>query len=448
MEKPYKDLKSIFFSALESVDPYRIIKQMCPVDGELLIIRSLQGSWKWNLSDFERIVVIGAGKATAKMALAVEELLADRLSLGLISVKYGHTEKLSIVRTIEAGHPVPDMKSVQAAREIAQLARSGDEKTLFINLISGGGSSLLCYPAEPITLEEKQETTRQLLSCGANIREINCLRKHLSGVKGGRLAEMLFPSTCITLILSDVVGDRLDTIASGPTVPDASTFHGAWSIILKYGIEKSLPENVVSFIRLGMEGKIKETPKAEDPVFDRVSNILIGTNYSAIVAAKCKAEELGYNTITLSSQITGEAREIARFYVGIARDIRKLKLLAQPPACIIAGGETTVTVRGKGKGGRNQEMALAFISEIESDPDSSGDIYFLSAATDGNDGPTDAAGGFASLDVFRRGEEAGLKAQEYLERNNSYNYLKKTGYLFKTGPTNTNVCDLQILVVE
>jgi hydroxypyruvate reductase len=460
-KSPRGDLTSIFTAALRRVDPYVMIKERVVLDGSLLSVRADKESFEWDLGRYNRIFLIGAGKASAKMALGLEEILNDRISKSVIAVKPGHTENLKYVNMIPAGHPVPDTGSVEAGKAVVDLCREADEKTLIISLVSGGGSALLSVPyaweddegLHSLTLEDKQETTKTLLSCGADIREINCIRKHLSLIKGGRLAALAAPAATVNLILSDVPGDRLDAIASGLFVPDDSTYGEAAGIIEKYGLDRPcpakarLPAAVVKVIRLGAEGKLGETPKRGDSAFDGVKNILTGSNYGALLAAEKKARGLGYNTLVLSSEITGEAREAAKFYMGIARGIRKHDLAVKKPACVIAGGETTVTLRGGGKGGRNQEMALAFLAEIEADPAFSEGISFLAASTDGNDGPTDAAGAFAGTEVLVSGRAAGLSVPAYLAENDSYHYFDRLGYLLKTGATNTNVCDIQIMII-
>lgn len=446
------DLLAVFGAALRRVDPYAMIKERMNLDGSCLSLKTGGEILQWDLDRYSRVEVIGAGKAAAKMALAVEEILAGRISRGIIAVKPGHTERLRRIRMIPAGHPVPDAGSVEAGRLIADICRESGEDTLIISLVSGGGSALLCHPyawkdaegLHSLTLEDKQETTRVLLASGADIKEINCIRKHLSLIKGGRLAALARPAELVNLVLSDVPGDRLDAIASGLFAPDESTYGEAAAVIEKYGISRKIPAAVMEAIRLGAEGVLDETPKPGDPAFERVRNVLIGSNYRALAAAEKKARELGYNTLVLSSEITGEAREAAKFYMGIARGIVKYDLAVKKPACVIAGGETTVTLRGGGKGGRNQEMALAFLAELEAEP--AAGVYFLAASTDGNDGPTGAAGAFADGEILLRGREAGLSIQKYLAGNDSYHYFDKLGFLCKTGPTNTNVCDIQIMI--
>jgi hydroxypyruvate reductase len=336
------------------------------------------------------------------------------------------------------------------------MAKKAGQRDLVFNLISGGGSALTPYPLETeingerlaISLEEKQAVTKALLACGATIDELNCVRKHLSLYKGGRLAAAIHPARGISLILSDVVGDHLDTIASGPTTFDATTFADADRILVKYDLAGQLPPNLTALFQWGREGRLADTPKADEPIFETIQNVLIGTNHGALAAAARKAEALGLHTRVLSSQIVGEAREVAKVICGIAKDARRHGLLGPKPLCLIFGGETTVTIKGDGKGGRNQEMALAFLAEMQQNPESTGGIYFLSAATDGNDGPTDAAGGFAANALLPLARQKNLDIDAYLKNNDAYHFYDRLGHLFKTGPTNTNVCDLQLILIE
>ncbi len=444
--------ETIARAALERVDPEQMIEQALSIEDNHLVVATENERHELDLTNFRRIVVLGAGKATAKMARAVESVLGDRVAEGVISVKYGHTAPLSKVKTIEAGHPVPDENSILAAQETVRIASEADEETLCIVLISGGGSALLTLPysdgEHSLTLSDMQETTNLLLSSGATIQEINTIRKHISAVKGGRLAAHAAPATILSLILSDVVGDNLESIASGLTVPDPDSGADAWATVLRYQLQDRIPPNVVRLLQACKKDPHLDTPKPKDPVFNRVHNVLIGTNAQALEAARVKAEELGYNTLVLSSQVTGEAREIAKFYSAIAVDLVAGAKACALPACVLAGGETTVTIRGTGKGGRNQEMAAAFLAEIARRPKAFEGVTFLSAATDGNDGPTDAAGGFASTEILAAAHAAELSLEETLANNNSYEFLDRAGALFKTGPTNTNVCDLQILLVD
>jgi hydroxypyruvate reductase len=452
---PFESLERIFRAGLLRADPYRMLVDHVHLAGDRLMIEFEGETQSFDLARFHCIYVFGAGKASARMAQAIEVILGERISAGWIAVKYGYTAELKRVRQIEAAHPVPDENSLRTAREIARIARTFDAGTLVINLISGGGSALLDGLLEfedggqsvRLTLDDLQRTTQTLLACGASINEINCIRKHISTVKGGRLVGLLYPATSLNFILSDVIGDRLDVIASGLTVPDDSTFGEARAVIEKYGIAGQIPSAVRRAIELGASGQIAETPKRGDPVFNCTHNLLIGTLYNSLLAAAEEARGLGLNPLVLSAQMTGEARELAKFLLGLARDVNRRGVLAPRPACLIAGGETTVTLRGSGKGGRNQEMALAFLCELKNDPATAAGVYFLSASTDGSDGPTDAAGAFASCDLYSAAIARGLNPEEYLRNNDSYHFFEIMNALLKTGPTGTNVCDLQILLI-
>ncbi|MFH2092142.1 MAG: DUF4147 domain-containing protein [Pseudomonadota bacterium] len=327
---------------------------------------------------------------------------------------------------------------------------------MVITLISGGGSALLPFPmnfeinGKPagLTLADKQKVTQKLLGCGADIAEINCIRKHLSGIKGGHLLEQIAPATSLNFILSDVVGDDLSSIASGCTTFDPTTYEQALAILDKYRITDVVPTKVLQALQLGSSSYIAETLKKGDRALEFSTNFLIGTNKLAMFAAGEKATSLGYNVTFLTSRITGEAKEVAKLLAGVAIDIASEELLSDKPACIISGGEPVVTLQGKGKGGRNQEMALAFLAEIEKNHELFNNIFFLAASTDGNDGPTDAAGAYASLEVLKQAKKKNLSINDYLQKNDSYYFFNAISRLYKTGPTNTNVCDLHILLVK
>ena len=453
--REFDHLTSMFQAALDRVDPYKMIINHVSVTGSTLAVRFENVCHEVDLSSFTRILVLGAGKASARMGKALEDILGERITQGLISVKYGHAEPLKRIEIVESGHPTPDEQGVGAAQRIADMVRHADEKTLILNLVSGGGSALLpCplvtdHPDGPIrlTLEDKQNMTKALLACGADIGEINCIRKHISGMKGGRLLRLMQPARSLNFILSDVVGDRLDTIASGLTSHDETTFAEAMAIIEKYQIRDKVPPGVLRTLELGVQGKIEETPKQGDPVTQLATNILIGSNLAALIAARDTASGFGYNTAALTCALTGEAREAAKFLWGMAKDVRNTELLAKKPACIIAGGETVVTLKGPGKGGRNQEMALAFLGELARDERKGANIFFLSASTDGTDGPTDAAGAFASAALVEMARKAGLSIDESLRQNDSYHFFERIGHLLKTGPTMTNVCDLHMVII-
>lgn len=429
----------IFRAALDASDPAAAVLRHVRVAGRVLIA----GKRRYPLRSFRNIFVVGAGKASAAMAQAVEKLLGPRITGGLVNVKYGHVAPLRRIELNECGHPVPDEAGVRGARRIADIVANAGEKDLVLCLISGGGSALLPSPAPPLTLEEKQQATRLLLASGANIHEINALRKHISTLKGGQLARLAWPATVVSLLLSDVIGDDLDVIASGPTAPDASTFGTARGVLDKYGLLEQVPRAVRERIEAGLRGEIPETPKAADPVFQRVQNLVVGSNALAVQAAAAKAKELGYRPMILSTRIEGEAREIARMHAAIAKEVAWSGWPVRPPACIISGGETTVTVRGSGLGGRNQEFALAAALDLAG---TSG-IVVLSGGTDGTDGPTDAAGAIADGATVERAEALGLRARDFLARNDSYHFFEPLGDLLKTGPTNTNVMDVYLVLV-
>jgi glycerate-2-kinase len=418
--------KEIFFSALEAVAPYPAVKS------EAEKIRSLYKS-----GEFRRLLVVGAGKASSEMARAVEDSLGDLIEAGIVITKYGHIKGRgdSKIKIFEAGHPVPDENGVRATEETVRLLKEAAEDTLVVCLLSGGGSSLLVSPSEGITLAEKQAITKALLNAGADINELNAVRKHISRVKGGRLAKTAYPARIISLIVSDVIGDRLDVIASGPTVADSTTYKDAMDVIEKYSIDA--PRSVLDVIEKGIKGLIPESPKQEDEAFDMVENLIICSNRKALMRAEQKGEELGFQSEIISDALSGEAREVGRWLAAQAVS-RK-----QRPLCLISGGETTVTVKGKGKGGRNMELALSFAMEIEGKEG----ITLLQAGTDGTDGPTDAAGAVVDGNTIQKARALGLNPEDYLKNNDSYNFFKATGELFITGPTATNVMDIGIILL-
>jgi len=432
--------EAIARSAISAVEPEALVHNSVRLEGDCLQIPNES----INLSDFKRIIIIGAGKACAAMEKALENILGDRISDGLIVVKEGYAKPLERVSIREAGHPVPDVRGMEAAQEILSLvSKSARPDTLIIFLISGGGSALLPLPYDGISLEAKRETTESLLLCGASIDEINSVRKHISKIKGGRLAIEAAPARLLCLILSDVIGDPLDVIASGPTVGDPSTYSGAMSILQKYKIWNNVPESVRQAIERGVGRHIEETPFPGDDIFRNVSTMVIGNNRTAVEAASRKAASLGFDPLMLTTSISGEAREVGTVFASIAREVESSGNPVKSPACILAGGETTVTVRGDGKGGRNQEFALAAALSLQS----AQKIVIAGIGTDGNDGPTDAAGGIVDMTTIERASARGLDASDYLERNDSYRLLEAIGDLLVTGPTGTNVMDLLIGII-
>jgi glycerate 2-kinase len=417
---PRKHALQIFRAALAAADPQEAVLRHLKFDGRTLTA----GRRKYSLNKFDRVQVLGAGKASASMARAAERLLGRRISGGWINVKDGHTARLRRIHQQESGHPVPDERGVEGARRMEQIAREAGPRDLLICVISGGASALTPSPIPPMTLAEKQELTKKLLASGATIHEINTVRKHLSTFKGGHLARLAYPATTIALILSDVIGDDLDVIGSGPTVPDRSTVADARAVLAKYGITQAVD--------------FHETPKPNDPAFDRVQNLIVGSNEQAIDAAARHAKSLGYRTMVLSTRIEGETRDVALVHAAIVKEILATGRPLRPPACVLSGGETTVTIRGNGKGGRNQEFVLAAAIALEN----AGDVTVLSAGTDGTDGPTDAAGAIADAKTASR-----LNAAAYLANNDSYHFFEKVDGLLKTGPTGTNVMDIRVLLV-
>jgi hydroxypyruvate reductase len=437
--------KNIFLKALSAVDPSNILKDRIRIEKDSLRIKMDENLEKtFNLNTFNKIFVVGTGKASNAMALAIEEIFGNRITKGLITTKYGHLLPLKKTETIEAGHPIPDQNGYEGAKKIQNLLKESGPNDLVIFLLSGGGSALLPFPAEGIELKEKQEVTQLLLDCGADIKEINTIRKHISQMKGGWLAKWAYPSTVIGFILSDVVGDQLDVIGSGPTVPDPSTFGEAWEILKKYDLLKEISPSIQKYLQLGKEGKREETPKPGDVVFEKTHNSLIGSNILALRAAEKEASSLGFNTLILSSSIAGETREAARFHSAIAKEVISSGNPIPKPACILSGGETIVTIKGNGLGGRNQEFVLAGAIEIVGIEK----VVLLSGGTDGSDGPTDATGAVADSTTVHRAKSMGLDPKAHLENNDAYPFFQKLGDLLITGPTHTNVMDVRIILVD
>jgi len=439
------DAMDIFKAALDAADPAGAVRQSVSLEDETIKVRQGKKVIKAiKLNRVERIFVVGAGKASAAMAKVLEDILEDRISGGVISVKTGHSLALKYIKVVEAAHPVPDMNGVKAATQIKGLLEDADSKDLVFSVISGGGSALLPLPASGIKLTEKQEVTRLLLGCGADIHEINVVRKHLSLTKGGQMARLASPATVINLMLSDVVGNDMDTIASGPFVPDRSTFEEVALILAKYKLVKKVPSSIRTHLKKGLTGQIDETPKEDNPAFAKVTNLVLGSNFISLQAAEAKAKSIGYKPLILSSSIVGETREIARMHAAIAEEVQATKHPVPPPLCLISGGETTVTMNTSGKGGRNQEFVLAAALDI----DGMDDVLVFSAGTDGTDGPTDAAGAVADGSTCQRAAAFNLSPQKHLQEHNAYPFFKKLGDLIMTGPTLTNVMDVRLVLVR
>ncbi len=438
LSKMRTDAGEIFQAGIEAVEAEAAVKRHCRVGNNRLAVDDTA----FDLGGFRNIYVIGAGKAGASMAKALEDMLGKRITHGLVNVKYGHVGDLSQVKLTEAGHPVPDEPGRAGAQAIFELASRAEKGDLVICLISGGGSALLPLPVEGVRLSDKQDTTRVLLACGATIHEINAIRKHISVVKGGGLARAVYPATMVSLMLSDVVGDDLDVIASGPTVPDTSSFEDCMKIFDKYGIREKVPRGVLTYIQGGLKGKIPDNPKPGDSIFIGTHNVIVGSNMDCVLAAEKKACDLGYHTLVLSSMLEGETSDVAQVHAGIAKEILKTGHPISPPACVLSGGETTVTIRGQGLGGRNQEFVLSAAISLGGWEK----VVFLSGGTDGTDGPTDAAGAVADGQTTQRAKMVGMDPAVFLSNNDAYHFFDRLGDLVKTGPTNTNVMDLRIML--
>lgn len=439
------DANAIFRAALSAADPIRSVKNVVTKDkNKLKIMQGKKVVKTIDLTKVERIFLVGAGKATAPMAKAIEDILGKRIYKGIISVKKGHALDLKYTDVIEAAHPVPDNNGVKAATQIKNLLEEAGSKDLIFSLISGGGSALLPSPIQNLKLSEKQDVTRLLLGSGADIHEMNTVRKHLSETKGGKLASAAAPASVINLMLSDVVGNNMDSIASGPFVPDTSTFEDMAVILAKYKLMKKVPSSVRTHLKLGLTGQMDETPKPGNPVFNKVINQIVGSNFISLIAAEQKAKELGYKPLILSSSMVGETQEVARVHVAMAREARDSSHPIKPPACLISGGETTVTLTAQGKGGRNQEFALAAAIEAKGIED----ILIFSAGTDGTDGPTDAAGAMADGNTYERALEDSLSPHQHLQEHNAYPFFQSLDDLVMTGPTLTNVMDVRLVLIK
>jgi len=437
--------RTIFSRAVAAVNPFERLQEILRIEEDCLFVRLNNDSENvFKLNSYNRIFLIGTGKASASMAHAIEEIFGDWITKGVITTKYGHLLPLKRTEVMECGHPIPDENGLKGAKKILNMVKESGPEDLVIFVLSGGGSALLPLPADGITLQEKQEVTQLLLDYGADIKEINTIRKHISQIKGGWLAKWAYPSTVIGFLLSDVVGDQLDAIGSGPTVPDRSTFEEAWEILRKYDLLKEISHTVNQYLLSGKKGNSEETPKPGDAAFRKVYNHLIGSNILALRAAEKEASSLGFHTLILSSSIVGETREAARFHSAIVKEVISSGNPVPRPACIISGGETTVTIKGNGLGGRNQEFALAGaleISELEK-------VVLLSGGTDGTDGPTDASGAVVDHTTLHRAQSMGLDPKAHLENNNAYPFFKSLEDLLITGPTHTNVMDVRIILID
>jgi glycerate 2-kinase len=426
--------------ALQAVEPRAAVMRSLRREGNRLVI----GGQSYDLNSLHRVLVVGSGKAGAPMAQAMADLLGEWLSGGLVIVKDGYNDGLKSagpIEVVEASHPLPDERGVAATRRLVELLRDAQAGDLVVCLISGGGSALMVSPVPGVSLADLQALTSALLASGATIDEINAVRKHLDVIKGGGLARLAAPANLVALILSDVVGDELDVIASGPTVPDRSTFAQAWQSLERHGLLGQVAITVTEHLQRGLRGELPETPKAADPAFFNVQNVIIGNNLHAAQAALAGARQAGFNILLLTSYLQGEARHSGQFLAAIARQVAATEEPVRRPACIIAGGETTVTLLGRGKGGRNQELALGAVQGLAGLQD----VALVSLATDGGDGPTDAAGAVVTGQTLERALQAGLDPEAFLANNDSYRFFDALGDLLRPGPTHTNVNDLAVI---
>jgi glycerate 2-kinase len=426
-------------SALNAVDPKQLVKSKLLLKKTLLKVNG----YSFDLKKFKNVYVIGGGKASGSMAETLEQILGKHIANGLVNIPHGSKHKTEIIKFQEANHPTPDKSGVEGTRRMLEIAEQAKKEDLVICLISGGGSSLMPLPRGGITIKDKRKITEALLKCGATINEINTVRKHISDFKGGWLAKKAYPATVLNLILSDVVGDPLDFIASGPTVPDSTTFSEAIKVLKKYGLWDKASVSIKRVLSSGEKGLIPETPKANDKAFKKVYNVIIGNNRFASLAVSEQLRSAGLNTLLLASTLEGEARHVGVMLASIAREVMLSGNPVPKPAGIIAGGETTVTVTGKGLGGRNQEISLAAALKVGG----LDGVVVASLSTDGVDGPTDAAGAIVDEKTIARAAEMDLNPEEFLAENDSYNFFSKLGDLIFTGPTGTNVNDVSVIVV-
>lgn len=425
--------------ALKAADPKRMLKARLFLKNSTLYIND----YTFNLQNFRNIYVIGGGKATGAMAEVIEEKLGNYITKGTVNIPHGYKQKTHTIIIHGANHPIPNNAGTTGTRQMLTIAEQAEKDDLIICLLSGGGSSLMPLPRNGIPLRDKQELTSALLKSGATINEVNTVRKHISDFKGGWLAKKAYPATILNIILSDVVCDKLDSIASGPTVPDPTTFVDARKVLEKYGLWANAPSPVRQVLVQGEKGLIAETPKADDMAFEKVYNVIVGNNRSASIAAcrYLKSESVG--TLLLPTTLEGEAREMGTMLASRAHEILVSGNLMLKPTGVIAGGETTVTVTGEGVGGRNQELALAAVRKLSGFDG----VALASLSTDGVDGPTDAAGAIVDGDTLTQATKLGLDPEEYLRENDSYRFFSKLGDLIVTGPTGTNVNDISVVII-
>ena len=426
--------KDIFNDALQAVDPYKAVHNILSISKNRLVANQ----HSFDLHKYTKIIVLGAGKAAYTMASATQDILGNTIDDGLVITKTGHGQPLSRIKVVEGTHPLPSEANFSNAKELIKIAENSDKNTLVIFLMSGGASALLPAPVAGISLDDKLKVTKTLLDCGATIHEINCIRKHLSALKGGRLLKLLQPATTISLVLSDVVGDDLNAIGSGPLTNDPTTFSDALNICKKYDLEDLFPASVMNYLNEGASHKHEETLSEKEEASLPVHHLMIGTNSIAVEAAAKKARDLGFETTILSTTLEGEAKELAGFFAALLS--HRANLNEKRPLLLIGGGETTVSIQGTGLGGRNQEFALSAIEKISKIPNA----FVAGFATDGTDGPTDAAGAWCDYKTLKQLKVKNLNPQSYLKNNDAYHLFKEINDLIITGPTGTNVCDIYL----
>ncbi len=439
IEKTRENALKIYNEAVEAANPRKCVLDYLSLQDDVLRVESKT----YNLKEFESIYTIAFGKAASAMAEGVEEVLGDRLTGGMVISNSQPAKYFKKLGFYLSGHPVPDERSVSAAREVMSILETAGDKDLVIFLISGGGSALLSMPSPGLTLDDTRKATETLLRSGVDKNGLNAIRKHISQIKGGGLLKKALPARVITLILSNVVSDKVDAIASGPTVPDSTTYEDAWRVVEALGLEHKLPPQFIVHLEDGRNGELPETLKEGEFDPEMVQTLIVGSNIKSLTAAQKKASEFGYNTLMLSSHISGEAKDVAKVVAAIAFDIERSDIPAKKPSCIIFGGETTVTVHSMGQGGRSTETALSFCMEIMGH-----NIVGLFCDTDGVDGPIDAAGAICDGQSRIKARTINVSAREHLAQNNSYDFFQKLGDLIITGPTGTNVMDIGIVIVE
>jgi len=434
-------LIEIFKKSVQSVIPKNLFESNIKLNGDIIELFNS----KIDTTKFNSIKLISVGKAAYPMTLALINILKDKIDKGISINLKQVKEPVKNIKIVYGSHPYPDDKSVNSAKEVINFIKTeikNDDLVFF--LISGGASSLMTLPADGISLEEMIETTKTVMNAGANIKELNTIRKHLSAIKGGRVAEMIYPAKLITIAISDVQDDDLEDIGSGPTVPDPSTFGDCIKILNKYGIKDKIPEKVLTHFNKGINGEIKESVKPDSDIFKNNENYIIGNTYYALKKAEELFKKERYKTMILTSNDCGEAKEAAKLYSAIIKESMKTKNPDKPPLILLTGGELTVNVRGTGKGGRNQELILAMLLELENVKN---EFCILSGGTDGIDGPTDTAGAVIDNSIYDKIKKLKIIPQDFLLNNDAYNFFKKTDSLIYTGPTDTNVRDIRFFYI-